>query len=123
MLACGPRPKHCIPVCGVGTQIPMRVCASRTHESPAKTLRTHQQHLTTCALCAIHVNSYHCGLTTIFLYITHSLNDPATTEIYSLSLHDALPIWNADTHACVCIQDARIPSEDAAYTLATLDDL
>src|SRR5882762_704002 len=29
-------------ICGVGTQTPMRVCASRTHESPAKTLlRTH----------------------------------------------------------------------------------
>ena len=30
---------------------------------------------------------------------------------------------NADTHACVCVQDARIPSQDPAYTLATLDDL
>ena len=30
---------------------------------------------------------------------------------------------NADTHACVCVQDARIPSQDAAYTLATLDNL
>src|SRR5258705_12791648 len=28
---------------------------------------------------------------------------------------------NADTDACVCVQDARIPSQDAAYTLATLD--
>src|SRR5207248_9617029 len=24
-------------------------------------------------------------------------NDPATTEIYTLSLHDALPIWNGQT--------------------------
>src|SRR5260370_7131485 len=30
---------------------------------------------------------------------------------------------NADSHACVCVQDARIPSQDAAYTLATLDNL
>src|SRR5882762_10411036 len=37
----------------------------------------------------------------------------------------ASDMWreNADTHACVCVQDARIPSQDAAYTLATLDDL
>src|SRR3990167_6853782 len=26
-------------------------------------------------------------------------NDPATTEIYPLSLHDALPIWHAKTAA------------------------
>src|SRR5258705_8362988 len=30
---------------------------------------------------------------------------------------------NAGTNACVCVQDARIPSQDAAYTSATLDDL
>src|SRR5258708_19864756 len=30
---------------------------------------------------------------------------------------------NADTDACVCVQDARIPSQNAAYTLATLNDL
>src|SRR5258705_13205361 len=37
----------------------------------------------------------------------------------------ASDMWrgNADTHACVCVQDARIPSQDPAYTLATLDDL
>src|SRR5258705_13956609 len=96
----------------------MRVCASRTHESPAKTLRTHQQHLTTCALCAIHVNSYHCGLTTVLKNIA-----------YAKRVHIGQPQLikkkrgNADTHACVCVQDARIPSQDAAYTVPTLDDL
>src|SRR5258705_393720 len=37
----------------------------------------------------------------------------------------ASDMWcgNADTHACVYVQEARIPSQDAAYTLATLDDL
>src|SRR5258705_8669607 len=30
---------------------------------------------------------------------------------------------NADTDACVCVQDARIPSQDAAYTVATFDYL
>src|SRR3712207_7912314 len=28
-------------------------------------------------------------------------NDTATTEIYTLSLHDALPIWPAEVHAAV----------------------
>src|SRR6266567_7778494 len=27
-------------------------------------------------------------------------NDTATTEIYTLSLHDALPIWRAASRAC-----------------------
>src|SRR3712207_8514692 len=34
--------------------------------------------------------------TTIFFFF----NDPATTEIYTLSLHDALPIWPRPRH-CV----------------------
>src|SRR2546422_7342121 len=28
------------------------------------------------------------------VYIFFFFNDPATTEIYTLSLHDALPIWS-----------------------------
>src|SRR5260370_42602018 len=28
-----------------------------------------------------------------FLFLFFFFNDPATTEIYTLSLHDALPIW------------------------------
>src|SRR4029434_10636936 len=30
-------------------------------------------------------------------------NDTATTEIYTLSLHDALPIFYRDVCACVCV--------------------
>src|SRR5258707_5763944 len=30
---------------------------------------------------------------------------------------------NEQTNAYVCVQDARIPSQDAAYTSATLDNL
>src|SRR2546430_8860711 len=33
--------------------------------------------------------------TTIFFFFF--FNDPATTEIYTLPLHDALPIWARDT--------------------------
>src|SRR6202012_6247407 len=29
-------------------------------------------------------------------------NDPATTEIYTLSLHDALPIYRARKRCCAC---------------------
>src|SRR5258707_1247399 len=88
--------------------------------------------MTTCALCAIHVNSYHCGLTTIFLDITmlacgpwHKHSIPAISSNGNALECVVSDMWrgNADTHACVCVQDARIPSQDPAYTLATLDDL
>src|SRR5438105_6227729 len=32
-------------------------------------------------------------ISTLLLYIFFFFNDPPTTEIYTLSLHDALPIW------------------------------
>src|SRR5258705_6672910 len=80
----------------------------------------------------VHVNSYHCGLTTIILDITMRSCGPRHKHIIPAisSNGNALEcvvsdMWrgNADTHACVCIQDARIPSQDAAYTLATLVDM
>src|SRR2546430_13753425 len=33
-------------------------------------------------------------------------NDTATTEIYTLSLHDALPILPAVLHGCICTHSA-----------------
>src|SRR2546430_12396629 len=40
-----------------------------------------------------HTRAYHnCGVSTLFLFIFFFFNDTATTEIYTLSLHDALPI-------------------------------
>src|SRR3712207_8691018 len=36
-------------------------------------------------------------------------NDPATTEIYTLSLHDALPIFG---YSSVMIDGSRLPFED-----------
>src|SRR3712207_7147328 len=41
-------------------------------------------------------------------YILFFFNDPATTEIYTLSLHDALPIWrrHGDQHA---VRQPRAP--------------
>src|SRR5690349_23505949 len=34
-----------------------------------------------------------CVLLSVLFFSFFFLNDPATTEIYTLSLHDALPIW------------------------------
>src|SRR5206468_11564897 len=40
----------------------------------------------------IHVRSLHLHSGTLLLFFFFFFNDPATTEIYTLSLHDALPI-------------------------------
>src|SRR5258708_8936350 len=42
------------------------------------------------------------------------LNDPATTEIYTLSLHDALPISADPVHACDGERAAHAASDRAA---------
>src|SRR5882724_13406878 len=34
-----------------------------------------------------------------FSFVFFFFNDTATTEIYTLSLHDALPIWHARSHS------------------------
>src|SRR5207244_13196871 len=36
----------------------------------------------------------------LFLFFFFFFTDTATTEIYTLSLHDALPIWKATAPAC-----------------------
>src|SRR5256885_17156310 len=41
-------------------------------------------------LCAMH---FLCNLVPSFFSFFFFFNDTATTEIYTLSLHDALPIW------------------------------
>src|SRR3712207_8423112 len=37
-------------------------------------------------------------------------NDTATTEIYTLSLHDALPIWHPCRPACPSLSPRRAPA-------------
>src|SRR2546429_7006666 len=45
-----------------------------------------------------------------FVYVFFFFNDTATTEIYTLSLHDALPIWRgAPCHGPGC--DPRRPGD------------
>src|SRR3712207_8407185 len=44
------------------------------------------------------------------MLIIFFFNDTATTEIYTLSLHDALPIWRrAPAHACAEISGEVLP--------------
>src|SRR5216683_7991236 len=43
-----------------------------------------------------------------FFYFLFFFNDTATTEIYTLSLHDALPILIAGAIAVVAVQDVEI---------------
>src|SRR5438445_9412753 len=47
-------------------------------------------------------------------------NDTATTEIYTLSLHDALPIYE---HGQAAVGDAGENAEDLAHLLAPADDV
>src|SRR2546427_1823254 len=49
-------------------------------------------------------------------------NDTATTEIYTLSLHDALPIWRIDLHAVARgAMDAVRPAAEAKGVLLSAD--
>src|SRR5215216_7619339 len=41
----------------------------------------------------------------VFFFLFFFFNDTATTEIYTLSLHDALPIWHRPT--CQCTSGPR----------------
>src|SRR5574340_490325 len=56
----------------------------------------------------------------LFVFSSFFFNDTATTEIYTLSLHDALPIW---THCCMytrihqhTLHQLQIPHKDRKST-------
>ena len=40
-----------------------------------------------------------CEQTKLLIVVSFFFNDTATTEIYTLSLHDALPIWGSNSNA------------------------
>src|SRR2546430_7305924 len=42
----------------------------------------------------MYFGNYHGSFIVILCFLFFFFNDTATTEIYTLSLHDALPIWN-----------------------------
>src|SRR5687768_18014654 len=50
-------------------------------------------------------NTY-CSSSVFFFFF---FNDTATTEIYTLSLHDALPIWSWRSGACGCFPPPAAP--------------
>src|SRR5207248_10369857 len=64
----------------------------------------------------------------IFLFFFFFFNDPATTEIYTLSLHDALPISDHPhqhvlRHASPDVRDGRERSEEHTSELQSPYDL
>src|SRR6266536_6623817 len=62
----------------------------------------------------------------LLLYVFFFFNDTATTEIYTLSLHDALPIWptcwSSSTRAC-CLPCIWARSEEHTSELQSRVDL
>src|SRR5438270_13432431 len=52
-------------------------------------------HATILLRVSIDTSSFY--ILNLFLFIFFFFNDTATTEIYTLSLHDALPIWKQKT--------------------------
>src|ERR1035437_1258552 len=52
----------------------------------------------------------------IFLYFFFFFNDTATTEIYTLSLHDALPISCLSANKCVRIRHIGATGQEACPT-------
>src|SRR3712207_8375330 len=46
-------------------------------------------------------------------------NDTATTEIYTLSLHDALPIWGPGVTCSVQVSTRSVPDGGGTYAGAT----
>src|SRR5258705_4097416 len=64
-------------------------------------------------------------MTRVFLFLTHSLsslifffNDTATTEIYTLSLHDALPIYSSGQQIAERIRRSRRQLQRRPYEQA-----
>src|ERR1051325_3896215 len=50
----------------------------------------------------------------VLLFFFFFFNDTATTEIYTLSLHDALPIWGRSGHGCSAT--GRWPTAESTVT-------
>src|SRR5947208_14791126 len=55
----------------------------------------------------------------VFPRVDFFFNDPATTEIYTLSLHDALPIWPSPAIAACPRSSSTIPVRSARRASAT----
>src|SRR5438105_14879694 len=53
--------------------------------------------------------------------IAFFFNDPATTEIYTLSLHDALPIWDEDGDEVTDADEVERLAEIASKSFADFE--
>src|SRR5438874_3675697 len=69
----------------------------------------------------------HVALTLILFFVFFFFNDTATTEIYTLSLHDALPISFYDAHRaglfCAKCREPGMRSEEHTSELQSRRDL
>src|SRR5258707_3707475 len=54
------------------------------------------------------------------MYFFFFFNDTATTEIYTLSLHDALPIWDCDSLSCLAEGEQPATAARAMRTNASI---
>src|SRR5438477_11470044 len=85
---------------------------------------------------AVSVVSYYLYLASSFRFFFFFFNDPATTEIYTLSLHDALPIYacaveeelaaklrRADPPVIAVIRDGRTLLDCRTLTDAEVDEV
>src|SRR5688572_33424565 len=69
----------------------------------------------TCMLCSSTFSSYKSTLH-LPLFFFFFFNDTATTEIYTLSLHDALPTWSRLSASCRRRASRRLPSACSTAT-------
>src|SRR5687767_4791331 len=62
------------------------------------------------------------GVRTLVVYLSFFFNDTATTEIYTLSLHDALPIYNMKKYGGFVpgIRPGRATAEYLDYILSRI---
>src|SRR5439155_16180173 len=59
----------------------------------------------------------------LFLFLFFFFNDTATTEIYTLSLHDALPIYNGDMYVDGHKAASDVRDEFVSVTEKLMDEL
>src|SRR4051795_868230 len=86
-----------------------RKSAKVNHCAPARCLVLRAPHLLLCALFAL--LPFPLVFSTSSFYFFFFFNDTATTEIYTLSLHDALPIYSSHTlisYAVFCLRDESV---------------
>ena len=60
-----------------------------------------------------------CYCQVMFIFFYFFFNDTATTEIYTLSLHDALPIFDEDRNRCLLFPTDESPEQTRRILLET----